>query len=156
MFSRLETGKIIARAEGYPLLIVIVPGGFNPEVVIAGAEIDFIVGARLLILVGDQVLGAKIGIGGSFLGASAASTSEPAREQTHYRRRRNAPDFHCRDRRSGSSTWGKCAWCPIRVSPWKIVSNLFQKFGGRSIADGPDLMRRAPCHRRVPLSKRAA
>ncbi len=50
----------------YPYLFVVVAGG-DAQVVVAGAEIDLVVGARLLVLVGDQVLGAEIGVG-TFLG----------------------------------------------------------------------------------------
>ena len=149
MFPRLAKGEFAARRQ-LNLAFVVLAGRLDAEIVVAGIEIDFLVGARLFFLVDRQLLGLEIPVLRGLLvrlgrrprTASAASTSAPARESIRFRTRCSAPDRRCRGRKSGSSTWGKCAWCPIRASPCGSNSSQNRVAARRGRRSGG-----APCHR---------
>jgi hypothetical protein len=86
-------------------------------------QIDFLVGARLLVLVRHQILGGEIVVALGLLGAAATSNGIGCFDFST-----GSGIQACRTRcsdglvlaevvESGSSIWDKCAWCPIRASP---------------------------------------
>ena len=75
MLSRLPTGNFRPRALYFLSFLVLVAGG-DAEVIVAGRQVDFLVGARLLVLVGHQLLGGQILVASlTFSGAATSNGS---------------------------------------------------------------------------------
>ena len=130
----------------------------DSDVVVAGVEIDFLVGADLGVFVDRQILGGELVVLRGLLGGGNRDFERQRLLRLQHRLRHplvaaaDAVDRIVvrRGRKSGSSTWGKCAWCPIRASPCKMspVRILGGRSGSRAAFGG------APCHRHMALSKR--
>ena len=71
-----EKGKFQPPSRIQALLgFLVLAGRLDAEIVVAGREIDFLVGARLLVLVDRQIVGGEIGILRRLPSAAGAATS---------------------------------------------------------------------------------